>query len=82
MDPLSPVQNRRGGRVKLLSILLPETEFNHKDKVICHHVSGRTSLKSGAALAQYTAGTTYKQKLGFSRERPIYGAAGMHCGKG
>ena len=27
------VQNRRGGRVKLLSILLPETEFNHKDKV-------------------------------------------------
>ena len=28
-----PMQNRRGGRVKLLSILLPETEFNHKDKV-------------------------------------------------
>ena len=28
------MQNRRGGRVKLLSILLPETEFNHKDKVI------------------------------------------------
>lgn len=25
-------QNRRGGRVKLHSILLPETEFNHKDK--------------------------------------------------
>lgn len=27
------VQNRRGGRVKLMSILLPETEFNHKEKV-------------------------------------------------
>jgi ferritin heavy chain len=25
-------QNRRGGRVKLQSILLPETEFNSKDK--------------------------------------------------
>ena len=30
---LCAMQNRRGGRVKLLSILLPETEFNHKDKV-------------------------------------------------
>ena len=27
------MQNRRGGRVKLMSILLPETEFNHKEKV-------------------------------------------------
>ncbi len=25
-------QTRRGGRVKLQSILLPETEFNNKDK--------------------------------------------------
>ena len=25
-------QNRRGGRVKLQSILLPETEFNDPDK--------------------------------------------------
>lgn len=25
-------QTRRGGRVKLQSILLPETEFNHKEK--------------------------------------------------
>ena len=40
---LSAAQNRRGGRVKLLSILLPETEFNHKDKVICRHPFGATS---------------------------------------
>ena len=36
-DCLCSAQNRRGGRVKLLSILLPETEFNHKDKVIIHY---------------------------------------------
>ena len=33
-DNYHALQNRRGGRVKLLSILLPETEFNHKDKVM------------------------------------------------
>ncbi|EIE20153.1 ferritin-like protein [Coccomyxa subellipsoidea C-169] len=31
-EKLMVQQNRRGGRVKLHSILLPETEFNHKDK--------------------------------------------------
>lgn len=33
-------QNKRGGRVKLLSIIMPEMEFNHPEKV-----SGRGAQK-------------------------------------
>ena len=47
-------QNRRGGRVKLLSILLPETEFNHKDKVTppASQVSWHVTVWSSAMLLQ------------------------------
>lgn len=31
---LMEYQNRRGGRVKLQSIMMPEMEFNHADKVL------------------------------------------------
>lgn len=50
---LMEYQNVRGGRVRLASILQPETEFNHDDKVTGEEGAGvgSNSNSSSRALA-------------------------------
>lgn len=43
---LMEYQNKRGGRVQLQSIITPESEFNHAEKVGCRVFAFRTVTRN------------------------------------